>query len=113
MGNAVLFASPKILELISRKPGLCELWGKCCSINTSICNYCLYVVRMSRSRINSLLDEYELAIDEIVAACDGDVRGALRALMLLNEQLEQQLERVSGELDGLQAVHPSYRRSLH
>jgi hypothetical protein len=39
------------------------------------------------SRTNSLLDQYELAIDEIVAACDGDLRAALRALKL--EQLEQ------------------------
>ena len=48
---------------------------------------------------SSLLDQYELAIDEIVAACDGDVRGALRALMLVNEQLEQSLERISAQLD--------------
>ena len=30
----------------------------------------------------------EAAIDEIVASCDGDVRGALKALLLVNEQLE-------------------------
>ena len=54
---------------------------------------------MSRSHTSSLLDQYELAIDEIVAACDGDVRGALRALMLVNEQLEQRLERISGHMD--------------
>jgi hypothetical protein len=52
---------------------------------------------MSRSRTNPL-DRYGLAIDEIVAACDGDGRGALRALMLLNEQLEQSLERASAQL---------------
>lgn len=51
---------------------------------------------MSRPRTNSNLDQYELAVDEIVAACDGDLRGAVRALMLLNEQLEKQLERMSG-----------------
>jgi hypothetical protein len=28
------------------------------------------------------------AIDEIVATCNGDIRGALKALMLVNEQLE-------------------------
>jgi hypothetical protein len=43
---------------------------------------------MSRPRTNSLLDQYALAVDEIVVACNGDLRAALRALMLLNEQLE-------------------------
>ena len=34
-------------------------------------------------------------IDEIVATCDGDLRGALKALMLVNEQLERELQRVT------------------
>jgi hypothetical protein len=33
----------------------------------------------------------EAAIDEIVASCDGDLRGALRALLLVNEPLEVEL----------------------
>jgi hypothetical protein len=33
----------------------------------------------------------ETAIDEIVASCNGDIRGALRALLLINEQLEVEL----------------------
>jgi hypothetical protein len=36
----------------------------------------------------------EAHIDEIVAMCDGDLRGALNALMLVNEHLEFQLERL-------------------
>jgi hypothetical protein len=36
----------------------------------------------------------EAHIDEIVAMCDGDLRGALKALMLVNELLETQLERL-------------------
>ena len=36
----------------------------------------------------------ESAIDEIVASCDGDVRGALKALLLVNEQLEAELARL-------------------
>ncbi|WP_439410222.1 hypothetical protein ACNJX9_39375 [Bradyrhizobium sp. DASA03076] len=47
--------------------------------------------------------QYELAVDEIVAACDGDWRGALRALMLLNERLELRLEQMS-------EVHPPHQR---
>jgi hypothetical protein len=33
-------------------------------------------------------------IDEIVAMCEGDLRGALKALMLVNEHLESQLEQL-------------------
>jgi hypothetical protein len=36
----------------------------------------------------------EIAIDEIVASCDGDVRGALKALLLVNEQLEAEIARL-------------------
>jgi hypothetical protein len=36
----------------------------------------------------------EAAIDEIVARCNGDIRGALRALLLVNEQLEVELARL-------------------
>jgi hypothetical protein len=33
----------------------------------------------------------EAAIDEIVASCNGDIRGALQALLLVNERLEAEL----------------------
>lgn len=33
----------------------------------------------------------EAAIDEIVASCNGDLRGAVRALLLVNEHLEAEL----------------------
>jgi hypothetical protein len=36
----------------------------------------------------------EVQIDEIVAMCEGDLRGALKALMLVNEHLESQLEQL-------------------
>jgi hypothetical protein len=36
----------------------------------------------------------EAHIDQIVAMCDGDLHGALKALMLVNEHLESQLERL-------------------
>ena len=36
----------------------------------------------------------EIAIDEIVATCGGDMRGALKALLLVNEQLEAELARL-------------------
>ena len=36
-------------------------------------------------------DPNEIAIDHIVASCNGDIRGALKALLLVNEQLEAEL----------------------
>lgn len=33
----------------------------------------------------------DTAIDEIVANCNGDLRGAVRALLLINEHLEAEL----------------------
>jgi hypothetical protein len=37
-------------------------------------------------------DRSQAAIDQIVAACNGDLRGALKALLLVNEQLEAELQ---------------------
>jgi hypothetical protein len=34
----------------------------------------------------------DIAIDRIVASCNGDIRGALKALLLVNEQLEAELQ---------------------
>jgi hypothetical protein len=53
---------------------------------------------MSRDDTDRLIDEYEQDVDEIVAACRGDLRGAVRALVLINEQLEQTLQRLSAVL---------------
>ena len=36
----------------------------------------------------------ETVIDEIVATCNGDIRGALKALMLVNEHLEAELQQL-------------------
>jgi replication-associated recombination protein RarA len=36
----------------------------------------------------------DTVIDEIVAACNGDMRGALKALMLVNEHLEAELQQL-------------------
>jgi len=36
----------------------------------------------------------EAAIEAIVAGCDGDVHGALRALLLVNEHLEAELQQL-------------------
>lgn len=36
----------------------------------------------------------EVAIEKIIASCDGNMRGALEALMLVNEHLEAELCRL-------------------
>jgi hypothetical protein len=36
----------------------------------------------------------DATIDEIVASCGGDIHGALRALLLVNEQLETELRQL-------------------
>ena len=48
-------------------------------------------------------DAKETAIDKIVATCNGDMRGALKALLLVNEQLEAELAQfyAAAGLDGM------------
>jgi len=36
-------------------------------------------------------DPSDAAIEQIVASCNGDLRGALKALLLVNEHLEAEL----------------------
>jgi hypothetical protein len=54
----------------------------------------------------------EAHIDQIVAMCDGDLRGALKALMLVNEHLEAQLERLHAT-NGLDENNVRRMSSLH
>ncbi|MDR3489360.1 MAG: hypothetical protein P4M05_31250 [Bradyrhizobium sp.] len=46
---------------------------------------------MARATNFSVLDHDDAVIDEIVASCNGDMRGAVKALLLVNEQLESEL----------------------
>jgi hypothetical protein len=41
-----------------------------------------------------LPESNDTAIDQIVARCNGDIRGALKALLLINEHLEAELQQV-------------------
>ena len=36
----------------------------------------------------------DIVIERIIASCDGDMRGALEALLLVNEHLEAELHRL-------------------
>jgi hypothetical protein len=53
----------------------------------------------------------EAAIDQIVASCNGDIRGALKALLRVNEQLEAELAQfyaavgLDGMARGSNALH--------
>jgi hypothetical protein len=65
---------------------------------------------MSRADTNTFLDEYEEQVDEVIAACRGDLRGAVKALMLINEQLEMRLRRLSAALlEQRPEDQPAYR----
>jgi hypothetical protein len=46
---------------------------------------------MARTVICCDLDRSDAVIDEIVAACSGDMIGAVKALLLVNETLESEL----------------------
>jgi hypothetical protein len=49
----------------------------------------------------------ETAIDDIVASCDGDIRGALKALLLVNEQLEAELRQLYAATHGISSERRS------
>ena len=76
----------------------CEYRAKVWLINWLSEKFWFDVARMSHAHTSRVVDEYQAAVDEIVASCNGDLRGAVRALILANEQLEQRLQRMSAEL---------------
>lgn len=54
----------------------------------------------------------QAAIDRIVATCNGDIRGALQALLLVNEQLEAELAQAYAAV-AHGALTPHGRNVLH
>ena len=52
-------------------------------------------------RVSMTIRPNQAAIDEIVANCDGDLHGALQALLLVNEQLEAELATLYAAYGGL------------
>lgn len=55
----------------------------------------------------------DLAIDKIVAACGGNVRGALEVVLLLNENLETQIHQLYAALSSVNHEHSSLVRIQH
>jgi len=43
-------------------------------------------------------DRYENALDDVIAQCDGDTRGALKALLAANEYLEAELQHLQAAI---------------
>ena len=59
----------------------------------------------SRSQAHAVEDdELEAAVDQAIAACDGDMRSAVRALIVANNYLETEV----GEL--MKAISRAYSR---
>ena len=52
-------------------------------------------------------DSFEAFIDEVIAACDGDMRETIKALLLMNEQLETELQQL---YSAIEHGSPSERR---
>ena len=50
------------------------------------------------------LDRYDRAVNSAIATCGGDLRGALKALIIANEYLEEELRRQIGDAEPQQFV---------
>ncbi|HLX16369.1 MAG TPA: hypothetical protein VKS24_14335 [Bradyrhizobium sp.] len=55
----------------------------------------------------------EVAIEKIIASCDGNMRGALEALMLVNEHLEEELGRLYAFMSQLDDTDEVSFETLH
>jgi hypothetical protein len=52
----------------------------------------------------------DMAIEKIVAACDGNMRGALEALLLVNEHLEAELHQLYAAISSSPRKSPPFNR---
>lgn len=50
-------------------------------------------------------DPYDAAIEDAIATCNGDIRGALKALIIANEFLERDLEKALASCAAPSMVH--------
>lgn len=48
----------------------------------------------------------DTVIDEIISTCNGDLRGALKALLMVNEQLEAELQQLYAASPPSGAIRP-------
>ena len=52
------------------------------------------VLETAHQTPDTAADSYEAAIDDAIATCNSDMRGALRALLIANEVLETELAKL-------------------
>lgn len=52
------------------------------------------------------LDRYNRAVDSAIVTCGGDLRGTLKALIIANEYLEEELRRQIGDAEPQEFVAP-------
>jgi hypothetical protein len=50
-------------------------------------------------------DAYDAAVEDAIATCNGDIRGALKALIIANEFLERDLEKALSACDAPSLAH--------
>ena len=55
----------------------------------------------------------EFQIEQIIAACSGDLHGAIRALMLVNEHLESELHLMHAAVTSGRRSQRRVNRSVH
>jgi hypothetical protein len=68
---------------------------------------------MARTVICCDLNRPDAIIDEIVAACSGDIVSAVKALLLVNEQLESELQQLYAAAAYRSPTKRQAKRSLH
>jgi hypothetical protein len=68
---------------------------------------------MPRTVIYRHLDRPNAVIDRIVAACSGDMASAVKALLLVNEELESELQQLYAAVVCRAPTKRPARSSLH
>jgi hypothetical protein len=68
---------------------------------------------MPRTIAYRVVDNPDVVIDEIVASCNGDMRGAMKALLLVNEQLEAELNHLYEATAYGSPTERAAKKSLH
>ena len=76
-------------------------------------HFLLEDLAMTHAATKFVLDYCEAAVDEIIDSCNGDMRGAVKALMLVNEQLEKELQRLHEADSSSSSTEMRSRVSLH
>ncbi|EKS32777.1 hypothetical protein [Afipia clevelandensis] len=66
---------------------------------------------MFRPATQTDIERYERAVDSAIATCGGDIRGALKALIIANEYLEEELRQVLDAVESHGLV-PVVQRSV-